>query len=216
MDSLLRAATETGMTVLPTLLTSKYLDSETEEDLSEYVSGILTRYADNRNILAWDLCFRPTRSHAASVLPELFAAARAARTIQPVFATPAVAVQTLPDNYIEILQHLNEPGGWDRLSYPAGSSAELCYQIWCMSDLIAYSSQTLTGQAPQIGWLTSVAYRFGRPLMCTQWRTSTTEPAANVLEIFSDMHVNWYVDGEKNLAESQVKDFTFRPVSTEH
>lgn len=214
-DSLLNTATEAGMTVLPTLLISKHLGSE-DGALAGYVSDVLSRYADSRQILAWDLCFRPTHSRASSMLPILFAAARAARPAQPVFATPAVAVQTLPDNYIEILQHLNEPGGWDRLSYPTGSSADLCYQIWCMSDLIAYSSQTFTAQHPQIGWLTSMAYRFGRPLVCTQWRTSSAEPTAKILDIFSDMHVNWYADGEKNLTASQVEDFTFRPVSTEH
>jgi len=215
-DSLMHAASNAGMTVLPTLLTSKLLDSEPEGNMTEYVSDVLSRYTDSLQVLAWDLCYKPTNNRASAVLPTLFAAARAVGPKQPLFATPAVTVQTLPDNYIEILQHLNEAAGWDRLSYPSGASADLCYQIWCMSDFIAYSFQTLTTESSQIGWLTSVAYRFGRPLVCTQWRASPIKPAASVLEIFSDMHVNWYVDGEKYLAEELVDKFTFRPISTEH
>lgn len=215
-DSLLQAAEKADMTLLPTLLTSQQLASEEEAALVQYVSDVLSRYAQSPSVLAWDLCFRPTAANASALLPALFAAARSVRPAQPLFATPAVAVQTLPANYIEILQHLNEAAGWDRLSYPAGSSADLCYQIWCLSDLIAYSFLTNRDQAAQMGWLTSVAYRFGRPLVCSQWRTFPLEPTAGVLDVFSDMHVNWYADGERYLTPDQVGAFTFRPVSTEH
>ena len=80
-----------------------------------------------------------------------------------------------------------------------------------MSDVIAYASSQ---DSPELGWLNSVAYRFGRPLFCTKWQPSRTEDPSAVLSVFRNMHVNWYVDGEPG--DENVSSFAFDPIITDH
>ena len=215
-DELLSAATEAGMTVLPALIANKYLSSNTDEELLAYVSQVVGRYAKQTQILAWDLLFSPTNSGTARVMalvPQLFSAARAADPVQPLFMTPSVSVKTLPEDYLILQNHSHGSGGWNYFNYTGGATAALLYLIWCQSDVIAYAS---TQQSIPMGWVASIAYRFGRPLFCSQWRTTVTETATNSLAIFSDLHVNWYVDGEARVDADDVKNFKFQPVSTQH
>ena len=87
--------------------------------------------------------------------------------------TPYVQVKPFaPDfNYWGALVH-GHRAGWDYLTYGGGSSAELCYQIWSLSDIIAFSSAQ---KAPETGWLASICYRFGRPIFCTEWNAPAVE-----------------------------------------
>ena len=152
------------------------------------------------------------RGRVAELLPLLFSAAREAFATKPVFATPTVSTTAFPADfdYIDQLVHGNAEAGWNRLEY-ANSSVEMCYDIWCMSDVIAYASSQ---DAPELGWLNSVAYRFGRPLFCTKWQPSRTEDPSAVLAVFRNMHVNWYVDGEPG--DDNVSSFAFDPIITDH
>lgn len=87
---------------------------------------------------------------AASALRELitliFRHARNQYANQPLTMTPYVQVKPFaPDfNYWGALVH-GHRAGWDYLTYGGGSSAELCYQIWSLSDIIAFPLLKSTG-----------------------------------------------------------------------
>ena len=219
MDSLIQLAGKSGMTVLPTLLTDKYAGEE-ETALSQYVGDVVKHYAQNDTILAWDLYFRPgsgykDNSKLSTLVPHLFETARSGGPQQPLFMTPAVSVQDMGDKYIDQTTHGSSSTAlvsWYKFQYPTtGATSALCYQIWTLSDVIGFNTMQ---QSPEMGMLEDVAYRFGRPLFCSQWKTTVTETPDKVLSFFANMHTNWYVDG--NLDDSYVKNFKFIPVTTEH
>ncbi len=215
MDSLLVMAGEAGMTVLPQLLTDTYI-SMASSRLTEYVADVLTHYATDTRILAWNLydnmCNTSTNTSKATELVDLlFAAGRATGAQQPLFMTPCVSTRTLPEGFdaVKNLEH-GIYAGWNYLTFGKGN-VQLCYKIWCMSDIIGYVSSQ---RSEHLGWLNAQANKFGRPIFCTNWKPATSEPASNTLDIFSDMHVTWYVNG--TLDDAAVKNFTYRPVSTAH
>ena len=125
--------------------------------------------------------------------------------------TPCVSTSTFAEGFdpIKNLVH-GVYAGWSRLTF-GNANINLCYKIWCQSDIISYVT---TQRSDHMGWLNAQANKFGRPLFCTSWKPATSEPASQALEVFSDMHVSWYVNG--SLDEQEVKDFQYRPVSTEH
>lgn len=215
MDSLLTLADHLGMTVLPQLLTDNYI-SMSNSLLTEYVSDVLTHYATDSRILAWDLynnvCSTSSNTTKAGQLVEaLFAAARATGAQQPLYMTPCVATNTLPDGYdaVDNLKH-GVYAGWDHLTFGT-ATLKLCYQIWCASDVIAFTSSQ---RSDHLGWLCAQANKFGRPIICAAWKPAASESASKVLDIFSDMHVSWYANG--TLDDTAVRAFTYRPVSTAH
>ena len=101
--------------------------------------------------------------------------------------------------------------GWDRLAYGGGSTAELCYQIWSLSDVVAFSS---VQAAPEEGWLASICYRFGRPVFCTGWTAPDGTDVPALLERFGTSHVFWFSEGN-DLTEEQLADFRFYQTSTQ-
>ena len=215
-NNLLQLAGDAGMTVQPALLSDKYA-LRSQSALISYVADMVGRYDKDARILAWDIYYKPCvqsldHEKVMALLPELFAAVRSQFPVKPVFATPNVSTAAFPANldYIDELVHGGSAAGWNRLTY-GNSSVDMCYKIWCLSDVIAYASSQ---DAPQLGWLNSVAYRFGRPLFCTKWQASRTEDPSEVLKVFRNMHVNWYVDGA--LAENKAKDFGYDPIITNH
>lgn len=218
MDSLVQLANQAGMTVLPALLTDKYASQE-ETALMQYAADVIKHYAQNDVIVAWDLYYRPGAGYKDSgklstLVSHLFESARKAAPQQPLFATAAVSVQNLDDNYIKATTHGSGYGdvGWYKFQYPtSGSTLDLCYQIWTLSDVIGFST---TQQSPEAGMLEGVAYRFGRPLFCTEWKPTVTETPDKLLSFFANMHTNWYVDG--SIDDSYVQNFKFVPVTTEH
>lgn len=215
MDSLLMMAEEMGMTVLPQLLSDTYINIATTR-LVDYVSDVTAHYATDPRILAWELynnvCATSSNtSKGTELVDELFASARATGAQQPLFMTPCVSTNTFAEGFdpIKNLVH-GVYAGWSRLTF-GNANINLCYKIWCQSDIISYVT---TQRSDHMGWLNAQANKFGRPLFCTSWKPATSEPASQALEVFSDMHVSWYVNG--SLDEQEVKDFQYRPVSTEH
>ena len=215
MDSLLKMSDELGMTVLPQLLTDTYA-SLTTSRLTGYVTDVLTHYATDSRILGWDLyfnaCSTSTNTTKAMELADaLFAAGRATGAQQPLFMTPCVATNTLPEGY-DAVQNLVHGvyAGWDHLNFGKGN-VKLCFKMWCQSDIISYTSSQ---RSELLGWLNAQANKFGRPLFCSQWKPSISEEPSKVLDIFSDMHVSWFVNG--TLDATAVQNFHYRPVSTAH
>lgn len=211
-DSLLSLAADLNMTVVPQLLSDSYI-SITPQSLRQYVNTVLTRYATDERILAWDLYNRPCYTSmlvakATSLLDELFEEARKTPAQQPIFATASVTTKTLPSDF-DVVQQLVHGvyNGWERLNFGKGNAA-LNYHVWCLSDIIAYSS---TQDSRHLGYLNAQAGKFGRPMFCTGWKTVTTEPVSNVIDIFQDWHVSWFTSS--TLSEQVVKDFHFIPIA---
>lgn len=80
-----------------------------------------------------------------------------------------------------------------------------------MSDIVSINTSQ---NNPEIGWLNSVAYRFGRPQICTCWETAKSTTIDATLDIFSDHKEAWYVYG--SLDDSKVENFKYRPIITNH
>ena len=99
--------------------------------------------------------------------------------------------------------------GWDRLVYGGGSSAELCYKIWSLSDVVAFSTRQ---PAPEAGWLVSICYRFGRPIFCTGFDTSVGDLDA-MLDRFATSHVFWF--SSDKVSKDRLGKFSFKQTSTQ-
>jgi len=214
-DNLLALADANGMTVLPQLLTDSYFRMSNTA-LSEYVSSVLTHYANDSRILAWDLYNKLCSSNSnptkgLTLIDDLFKAARATGAQQPIFMTPNVSVKVFSSDfdYISGLVH-GKYDGWSRLTF-GSANINLCYRIWCMSDVICYASAQTS---PHLGWLNAQAAKFGRPLFCAEWKVPTSEDASASMAIFEDMHISWFANG--TLDDSAVREFTYRPISTQH
>lgn len=222
LDSLVAKAGRYGLTVLPALLADRNA-SQATNDLAAYVAAVVARYAGNHSIMAWDLYFCPgltfiTTSKLQEIIPAVFDAARAQKPIQPLFSTVSVTVKDMGDNYISRTTHgsvnnVSASGykGWSAFTFSRGNTADLTYDIWCRSDVIGFMTSQ---QSPETGMLQDVAYRFGRPLFCTQWKTTSTEDPGKNAAFFANMHTNWYVYG--TMADTVATNFKFIPVKTEH
>lgn len=215
VDSLLNMAGRRGMTVVPQLMTDTYIRMPVNS-LTEYVQDVLSHYGQDSRVLAWDLYNKPCSTSSdvdkvKELLNTLFTAARATGAIQPLYSTPTVTTNNFEAGFDHVASLVHGVhGGWSRLSFGKGN-VSLCYAIWCMSDVIAYSSSQTSAQ---LGWLNSVACKFGRPLICAEWKPATSEEPSKAMDIFKDMHINWYVNG--TLDETLVRDFHYIPVSTAH
>lgn len=214
MDSLLKMAEEMDMTVLPQLLSDNYINMASSR-LTAYVSDVLSHYATNPHIIAWDLynnvCSASGSTKIKELVDALFEAGRSIGACQPLYMTPCVSTNTFSADFdaIKNLEH-GVYAGWSKLSYGKGD-IKLCYKIWCLSDVICYASSQ---RSNYLGWLNAQANKFGRPIFCATWKPAAGESANNTLDIFSDMHVSWYVNG--TLEDDAVESFKYRPVSTAH
>lgn len=186
------------------------------KNILAYVNVVLRRfYADSR-IEGWDVYYHPgmnlSSEHEASMwVSQLFDLVRFISPTQPTFMTPIVSVGDFtPDlRYKDELIH-GRHGGWGRLRYSGCGSASLTYKIWTLSDLTAFSS---TMKAAETGWLMSIGYHFGRPLLCSYWRAPDADEALATLELFSRSRVFWY--SGKSLPADAVGKFKFRHINTD-
>ena len=214
IDSLLKLAHKAGITVMPTLLSDKdahYLI----EDLASYEKSVIDRYYQSRDIQAWDLYYHPgekisNKPLLTKLVTRLFQECRYAFANQPLTMTPYVSVKRFKKDfdYISALKH-GRRNGWRQLHFDCGASDSLTYQIWCMSDVLSFSSAQ---PAEETGWLMSLAFRFGRPLFCTDWRPGNDTD--KMLENFSRSHVYWYQNAPQPTGD--IRQFKFMPITTKH
>ena len=215
-DALLADADAQGLTVMPRLLTDEDFEAP-HPSLAEYVGSVVGRYYCDTRVKAWELYHHPgervTDTEALSRLVSLvFRHARNQYANQPLTMTPYVQVQAFEPgfDYWGAMVH-GRTAGWDRLAYGGGSTAELCYQIWSLSDVVAFSS---VQAAPEAGWLASICYRFGRPVFCTGWTAPDGADVPALLERFGTSHVFWFSEGN-DLTAGQLSAFRFRQTSTQ-
>ncbi len=186
------------------------------KNIMAYVNVVMRRfYADSR-IEGWDIYYHPgenlsSEREASMWVSQLFDLVRFISPTQPTFMTPLVSVGDFaPDlRYRDELIH-GRHGGWGRLRYSGCGSASLTYKIWTLSDLTAFSS---TMEAAETGWLMSIGYRFGRPLLCSYWSAPDADEALATLELFSRSHVFWY--SGKSLSADAVGKFKFKHIITD-
>ena len=185
------------------------------KNIMAYVNVVMRRfYADSR-IEGWDIYFHPgenlsSESEASMWVSQLFDLVRFISPTQPAFMTPLVSVGDFPPDlrYRDELIH-GRHGGWGRLEYSGSGSASLTYKIWTLSDLTAFSS---TMKAAETGWLMSIGYHFGRPLLCSYWSAPDADEAIATLDLFSRSHVFWY--SGKSLPADAVGKFKFKHINT--
>ncbi|MBP1539694.1 MAG: hypothetical protein ILA29_05000 [Prevotella sp.] len=214
MDNQLSRAQRRGMTVMPVLLDDNDATADKAE-LAKYVGDVVNRFYCDTRIKAWDLYDQPGRiitdtQRLSEIITEVFRYARNQYSNQPLTMTPVVSVKTFEEGFDpwKALVH-GVTGGWSRLSYSGGSTSDLVYKIWCLSDVISFA----TDMAPaETRWLISICYRFGRPIFCTTWDTSRTSDMAAQLKNFSDFHVYWFADRP---LPAQTELFRFAQTSTQ-
>ncbi|WP_352422873.1 cellulase family glycosylhydrolase [Proteiniphilum sp.] len=215
MDKLLDRAEGAGRRILPALLSDKDVN-EKDSVLATYVAKVVRRYATDPRIQAWEIYTYPgameiNTAKLTDLLQLLFRFARFEYPNQPLLATPHIRVKDFPSDfrYKEALIH-GRLKGWDMLISEGGSTPELCNLIWSLSDVIAFSSNQ---KASETGWLTSIAYRYGRPLVCTEWTPPSESEAEKTLDVFSKSHVFWYNTGDWYDKE-MIDSFGFKPITT--
>lgn len=215
-NAVLDSAACYNMTVLPSLLDDRY-GARNAEVLQNFVSDVVKTFNADPRIAAWEIYNAPcsssqiTNSKMLNLIPQLFSAVRSVSPQRPVYVTPCVQTQTFDSgfDYKSALVH-GKRNGWNKLSYGKGS-IDLTYLCWKLSDIVAYNSAQ---NEPELGWLNSVAYRFGRPVVCNKWETKSSTTVDATLNVFKDCHVMWYVDG--TIDDDKVKDFSYKTIITEY
>lgn len=217
MDALLALAESKGVTILATLLNDREAQGATNEELARYEAQVLRRHYTDTRIQAWDLYFHPGQQQQdatklAELLRLLFRYARYEFPNQPVMATPLIKAKTFPAgfNYREAMLH-GRRSGWNMVEFEGGANADICFLVWKMSDVISFSSNQ---SAPQTGWIKAIAYRYGRPIFCTQWQPTDEANARTTLDNFARSHVYWYQIGQTPL-QPEPAAFRFIPIRTE-
>ena len=222
-NAILDSAEKYNMTVVPILLNDAYAKRNATA-LNNYVAYMIETYNNDPRIFAWELYNRAgartsLTSTLTSLIPQLFTSARSKSPNRPVFVTPSVSTNVMPDgyNYTYPLEHYAGGAGWEAYSDGKGglnygnSNINVVYMCWQLSDIVSINTSQ---NNPEIGWLNSVAYRFGRPQICTCWETAKSTTIDATLDIFSDHKEAWYVYG--SLDDSKVENFKYRPIITNH
>lgn len=215
VESLLSYANVKGIGVMPTLLTDQDADMPTQ-DIDLYVSRLVANYGFDTRIIAWELYNDPGKSvldqeKVKSLLSLVFRVARFEFPNQPLTATPVAKVQKFTADF----KHLDElihgrRNGWPQLKFEGSSNAELCNYIWSLSDIISFESDM---NMPETGWLLSIANRYGRPVVCSNWEPQNQTVSKETLELFSKNKVYWFNSGE-NLNQESIKSFQFSRFAT--
>lgn len=214
LEELLAQADAQGITVMPTLLTDDEAFVEVEQ-LGRYVGDVINHYYADTRIKAWNLYDRPglkvnDTKRLSQLVNALFRFARNQYANQPLTMTPVVSVKPIEEGFDPWKAMIHgRTAGWDRLQYEGGSTPDLVYQIWSLSDVTSFATEM---PAAETGWLVSICYRFGRPIFCTSWAASSDADVAATLERFSAFHVFWFAD--KPLPE-QALTFRFKQTSTQ-
>lgn len=216
-NTLLDSAGNNGITVLPVMLNDRYA-ARNKARLLAYITEMVGTYNNDPRILAWELYDRPCRSTSVSstfmtgLITEIFSAARSVSPNRPVFVTPYVICKDFADDfdYLNNLAHFGGHGGWRDLQF-GNAGVSLVYLCWKLSDICAISSSQ---DAPELGTTNSVAHRFGRPVICTDWINANSTTVDATLSVFSDHHEPWY--SETEIDDSKVSSFKYRTVITDH
>ncbi len=215
IDTLLQMADSRSLSVFPSLLSDKDAEHPNDE-IDLYVTSLIRKYGFDKRIIAWELYNHPGESvsdveQVKSLLSMVFRVARFEFPNQPLTATPVVGVKAFsPDfDYEEALIH-GHRNGWNRLTFEGATNPELCNYIWGLSDILSFNSNM---PMPETGWLLSIANRYGRPVVCTNWSTPDNSEIEPTLELFSKGKVFWY-SGNKVLPEEDIRAFQFSRIST--
>lgn len=203
-----------GLTVMPTLLTDADAHQGAEA-LARYAADVVNRYYADTRIRLWNLYDRPgltvgDEKALTEIVDMVFRYARNQYANQPLTMTPLVSVKPFEKDFDpwKAMVH-GRTAGWDRLSYPGGSTADLIYHIWSLSDVTAFATDMPSAET---GWLVSICYRFGRPIVCTSWTATADANIPVTLERFGAFHVYWFAN--KVLTE-EYSLFRFRQTSTQ-
>jgi hypothetical protein len=214
-DTLLHMARSHDMQVMPVLLTDRDALHE-GGDLAEFVSCVVRKYGFNPVVSCWELYNHPgasgiAREELESLVRLVFRTARFEFPNQPLTATPLLRVKEFEPgfDYRQQLVH-GHRGGWDRIECRGSGDPELCNLVWSLSDVISIDSNL---GMPETGWLLSVANRYGRPVLCTDWIPPSEGSVPETLELFSKNKVYWFA-GETAPDPSLVKKFRFVQIST--
>lgn len=214
-DNSLKDASAQGLTVMPVLLDDDDVMNGAIA-LGEYVNNVIDRYYSDSRILAWELYHKPGEKvkdtkQLMDIVSTVFRYARNVYSNQPLTMTPVVDVKPFEAGFDpwEALVH-GHTGGWGRLNYSGGSSPDLIYKIWSLSDVVSFATDMPT---PETGWLISICYRFGRPIFCTDWKYDNDETMATTLQRFAMSHVFWFAS--KSVTTQKINSFRFIPISTE-
>lgn len=216
LDVLLKNAGAHDMRIMPVLLSDHDL-SYPEKELTDFVSTVVKRYGFNPVVHSWELYNCPGESgvdkaEVAELLRVIFRVARFEFPNQPLTATPGVAVMDFePDfDYRQPFIHGGQRAGWNRFEYKGSGDAELCNLIWSLSDIISVESDM---KMAETGWLLSVANRYGRPVVCTNWMPPAQTEVPETLTLFSKYKVSWFSGKTTGNAE-RIKDFRFIQIGT--
>jgi len=216
IDVLLENAGARNMRIMPVLLSDNDM-MYSEKDLTDYVSNVIKRFGYNPVVYSWELYNRPCESgiekaKVADRLKVIFRVARFAFPNQPLTATPAVEVMEFEPgfDYIRPLVHGGQRAGWNRFEYRGSGDAELCNLIWSLSDIISVDSEM---KMPETGWLFSVANRYGRPVICTNWMPPAQSDVAETLTLFSKYQSSWF-SGKPVGDAALIKSFRFTQIGT--
>lgn len=215
-DEFINWAEIKGMTIFPVLVIDDMLGVP-EDELVEYVRSVIAKYYDCPTVKGWDLYFHPgekvsNKGTVEKLVERLFTIARNQYPNQPVFMTPVVSVTPFAKDYDyrKDLVH-GRIHGWEKLVYSGISDSDLVYRIWSLSDVISFSTDQPSAEA---GWLLSICYRFGRPIICSSFKAEDPEQRRILLDQFSRSHVYWY--SATDVPEEEINSFRFIPISTGH
>mgnify|MGYP002623876951 CR=1 FL=1 len=195
-DALLKQAEDQGVTVVPTLADDA--DAKVKAELlGEYVGDVIGHYYSDTRIKAWNLYDRPGLDNTdtqrlTELVRVLFRYARNQFANQPLTMTPVVSVKPFEKDFDPWKAMIHgRKAGWDRLSYSGGSTADLVYLIWSLSDVTSFATEMPSAETR---WLASICYRFGRPIFCMSWAASKDNDVQATLNHFADFHVFWFAD----------------------
>ncbi len=215
IDLLLSLAGNQMISVLPSLISDKDA-TKSEEEIDLYVSSLVRKYGFDTRIIAWELYNHPGEGEndldkVKNLLSLVFRVARFEFPNQPLMATPAVSVKSFaPDfDYMKALIHGNN-NGWNKVICAGVTNPEFCNYVWSLSDIISFDSNM---EMPETGWLLSIANRYGRPVVCSNWNAPTNSGIDKTLDLFSKNKVYWYC-AENELSGSQIGGFQFSRIST--
>ena len=207
-------AAKRGMTVVPVLLDDNDA-TEPAESLGAYVADVIKNHYCDTLVKAWDLYDAPGKTctdkqKLDKLVTTVFRYARNEFPNQPLTMTPVVRVKPFEEGFDpwKALMH-GRTDGWNRLDYSGGSSPDLVYKIWSLSDVTSFATDM---PAAETRWLASICYRFGRPIFCMSWLTGNTDDMVKMEKAFADFHVFWFAD--KPLPDL-AKRFRFNQTSTQ-
>ena len=100
--------------------------------------------------------------------------------------------------------------GWRQVEFGGSSDAGFCNYIWGLSDIISFESDMAM---PETGWLLNITNRYGRPVVCANWKPQNQTVGEETLELFSNNKVYWFNNSDK-LSPQLIESFRFSRITT--